>query len=416
MDVRRQTSQPAARVLTAVDRILRDMLDSPRGNDDSLAGAPALVRHIVLTIMRRRATLDWLIDSARRGRVRPRLRRGLWWALTQALFLDGLPPAVAVDTLVGFLRRKSPTEARLANALCRTLLAPGREAVLRSVREQAPPWVVLDLGEALYSRWEKRLSAETLASLAAVLREPAPLVFRVRSGYPAPEGEGIEPLPDPDWAPEARLFRCDDPGAFFSSEAWRRGEYYVQDPATLLAPAFMEARPGECVADLCCAPGGKTLILAEAVGEGGTVIGMDRSPRRLRRFRENISREKSCRVLAGDACFPPFASESFDAVLLDVPCSNTGVLRRKPDVRWHFHARKVRELAELQALILRRSARLVRPGGRLVYSTCSLEPEENTLLVERFLAEQADFRLTRERQVLPAVLHDGAYAAQLIRG
>ncbi len=406
----------AASVLRQVVRGVGDALASPGGlSANGSRPRDAAVHTLVLTILRRRATLDWLIDGVASGPTRDEVRRVLWWALAEALYLDGLPVPVIVDTAVGHLALRNRGEAAFANAVLRRLLAPGREAVLAEVRAHAPPWVSLDLGPALYGVWSRRFSPDALAALAARLLEPAPVVVRCRRGGSDAGAEGIEPIPPADWAPEAALYRCTDPAAFFASPAWRRRAFYVQDPSTLLAPGLLAVREGERVADLCCAPGGKALVLSEAAGPGGKVVCLDRSRTRLARVRENLGGGPAVRLLAGDARRPPFRGESFDAVLLDVPCSNTGVVRRRPDVRWHFSPAGRDELAAQQALMLAAGARLVRPGGRLVYSTCSLEPEENTVVVQGFLGANREYSLERERLLEPGDTHDGAYAALIRR-
>lgn len=406
----------AALVLRQVEAALREVLGTAGGEGPATRAATgATVHQVLMVILRRRATLDWLIDRASRGPTRERVRRVLWWALAEALFLDGLPVPVIVDTAVEDLKLHSRGEGAYANALLRRLLAPGRAAVLATLQSEAPPWVRLDLGAALYEAWSRRLAPAALAALAALLQEPAPLVARLRQGADPAGAAGLEPLPAADWAPNSALYRCADAPAFFASPAWQRRAFYIQDASTLLAPALLAAQPGECVADLCCAPGGKSVYLSEAVGPQGSVVCVDRSAERMARVRENLGTAANVRLLVADARCTPFPNGAFDAVLLDVPCSNTGVVRRRPDVRWHFSAASRDELAAEQTQILAAAARLPRPGGRLVYSTCSLEPEENGAVVQDFLAERPGYRLEAERLLLPSQDHDGAYAVRLRR-
>ena len=212
------------------------------------------------------------------------------------------------------------------------------------------------------------------------------------------------------------MYECADPAAFFASPEFRAGTFYVQDPSTLLAPRLLDVRPGERVADLCAAPGGKSLLLAEALAGTGRLLCADRSPARLQRLRENVlAAWPGTAVLAMDAAAPALRPGGFDAVLLDVPCSNSGVVRRRPDVRWRFTRENLRDLVRLQAALLDGAAPLLRPGGRLAYSTCSLEPEEDGEQVRHFLERHPEFRLDAERLLLPAARHDGAYAAVLRR-
>ena len=406
----------AGLLLRQVCRALPVVLANPGGEAEVGRSAPdALAHQVLMLILRRRATLDWLIDGACSRPPADRLRHVLWWALAEALFLDGLPLPVIVDTAVESLKDGSRGAASFANAVLRRLLAREREAVLAAVQSEAPAWVRLDLGQALYTVWAGRLDAATLAELAARLQQPAPLVARLRQGGEASPATGLEPLAAVPWAPGERLWRVVDAPAFFASPAWARRAFYLQDPSTLLAPKLLAAGPGERVADLCCAPGGKAVLLSEAVGPTGCLVCVDRSAGRMVRVRENLGTASQVRLLVGDARNAPFPDEHFDALLLDVPCSNTGVVRRRPDVRWHFSASGRDDLARTQASILAASARLVRPGGRLVYSTCSLEPEENGGVVHAFLAQHPDYVLETEHLLYPADDHDGAYAARLGR-
>lgn len=406
----------AALLLRQVDTAVRAALGTAGpGLGASRSATDATARALLMLILRRRATLDWLIDRFASGRTRDAVRRVLCWALAEALYMDGLPVPVIVDTAVGHLSRRSRAEASFANAVLRRILAPGREAVLAAVRAEAPPWVRLDLGQPLYSAWSSRLSPGALEALALRLQEPAPVVVRCRRGALAEGVGGIEPLPPVAWAPEGALYRCVDAAVFFASEAWQQRAFYVQDASTLLAPGLLGVRAGERVADVCCAPGGKALLLSEAAGPGGCVVCLDRSLARMGRVRENLAGAANVRLLVGDARRGPCREGAFSAVLLDVPCSNTGVVRRRPDVRWHFTPAGRDELAIEQGRILAASARLLAPGGRLVYSTCSLEPEENTAVVRGFLAQQSGYHLERECLLEPGDWHDGAYAALVCR-
>jgi 16S rRNA (cytosine967-C5)-methyltransferase len=249
--------------------------------------------------------------------------------------------------------------------------------------------------------------------MASLALESATVHARLRAGrsVSTEEVEQLRLVP----AGEQGLFSCTDPNAFFRSRAFTEGRFYVQDPATLVAPALLHVHSGEVVADLCAAPGGKALVLGDSLAGTGCLVCMDRSERRLQRLVANADPGAARTVLVGDAARAPLQSHAFDAVLLDVPCSNTGVLRRRPDAKWRFSAGQLAQLVGLQAGILEDAARLVRPGGRLVYSTCSLEPEENGDQVRAFAARHPEFTLTEERALLPDSGHDGAYCALLGR-
>jgi 16S rRNA (cytosine967-C5)-methyltransferase len=184
----------------------------------------------------------------------------------------------------------------------------------------------------------------------------------------------------------------------------------VQDAVASLVAPFLGPAPGARVLDVCAAPGGKATHLAQLVGPGGEVTAHDRSAERLELVRENALRLG----LTWLRCAPP--EGEYDAVLVDAPCSNTGVLARRPEARWRVREKHLPGLAERQRKILKDAARHVRPGGKLVYSTCSLEPEENTGVVQAFLGAASGFRLEEARTLYPdEAAGDGGFMARLAR-
>jgi len=209
--------------------------------------------------------------------------------------------------------------------------------------------------------------------------------------------------------------------------AFKQGLFFIQDPGSTLVTQYAAIPSGSIVADLCAAPGGKSLELAR---DARTVVAADRSPARLGRLVANRERLEANNILviAADARFP--AIRPVDAVLIDAPCTGTGTFRRHPDARWRLRVSDLAVMAALQTSLLRAAATVVSPGGLLIYSTCSLEPEENEEQVERFLAENAGWQLEAPPvgtvpsetidggylRVLPHVHgSDGAFAARLRR-
>lgn len=198
------------------------------------------------------------------------------------------------------------------------------------------------------------------------------------------------------------------------------GAIYITDPATRHCVDLLDPRPGERVLDACAAPGGKAFLIAAAQGSGEWLTATDSNDKRLPRLRENLQRlhitpaEVACHDWTAPA--PERWHGAFDAILLDVPCSNTGVLRRRVDVRWRLQPEQIEALVATQRSILEHALPCLKPGGRLVYSTCSIEPEENEGQIARFLADHPDFREAGRREVLP---HrdgtDGAFAVLLRR-
>jgi len=217
-----------------------------------------------------------------------------------------------------------------------------------------------------------------------------------------------------DWTGENLVFELKSHPPLNSLPSFRDGWFYLQDPSTLLAPALLGAQPGETILDLCAAPGGKTTFIAQQMHNTGKIIAQDLDQNRLKLVKENCTR-------LGVICVEPMLPSTFDLrpstfnrILVDAPCSNTGVMRRRVDLRWRISPEEISRLQKTQLELLRQAATKLKPDGVLVYSTCSLEPEENSELVKQFLAAQPDFKLEAERQLLPfADGVDGAYVARL---
>jgi 16S rRNA (cytosine967-C5)-methyltransferase len=219
-----------------------------------------------------------------------------------------------------------------------------------------------------------------------------------------------------DWTAETLLFELLDCPLLTSLRTFQEGWFYVQDPGTLLSVRELDPQPGETILDMCAAPGGKTTYIAQLMGNQGKVLATDLSPSRLDLVRENCTRLGATCVTT-EAWSPGLnRSGPLDRILLDVPCSNTGVMRRRVELRWRIRPEELDRLVREQRDILEHASQMIRPGGVIVYSTCSVEPEENSGVVQSFLAAHPTFKLKRDRTLLPfrdGV--DGAFAARLLR-
>jgi 16S rRNA (cytosine967-C5)-methyltransferase len=220
-----------------------------------------------------------------------------------------------------------------------------------------------------------------------------------------------------DWIQESLVFKLKAPPPLTSLRSFREGWFYVQDPSTLLSVSILDPHRNERILDLCAAPGGKATCIAQIVGNEALVIARDNSPTRLALVRENCDRlGASC--VTPELCRPDGSTSDsslrFDRVLIDAPCSNTGVLRRRVEARWRLRLEDLSLSARTQGQLLIQGASLLQPGGVLVYSTCSLEPEENQQVIRKFLADHPRFVLEQERELFPFRDHvDGAYVARL---
>lgn len=374
-----------------------------------------LEQNLLLTISRHQNAMDWLVDQHATGKVRPRTRKVLRWALAEIVFLSGVPAPHVVDSATSFVKRRhSPQEAGFVNACLRSICAEldNKEHFF----DNAPPHIRHRLPEILWNRWLEHYGEETATQIADIILQQADTFLRLRDFPPqnAPSQiKGAIPVDAPAWAPNAQFYKLDRQAHVSISEIFStKARFYIQDPATLLAPSLLAPKPGEVIADLCAAPGGKSVLLAEALKDTGILYAYDISEAKLNRLHENLKGFSCVSVAQMDAA--QFLSPTpLDAVLLDVPCSNTGVLKRKPDAKWSFDLKKLLELTAIQSKILHQASQALKPNGRLVYSTCSIEPEENDLQIEDFLHSHPNFTLVKKQLILPDTNHDGAFAALL---
>jgi 16S rRNA (cytosine967-C5)-methyltransferase len=393
------------------------------------------VRELVYGMLRRRARIDAYLDERVRGgvvRLDADLLDLLRLGAAQLLFMESVPAYAAIAQTVELAKRRHGIGAsKLANAVLRRL---DRERDSLTLPRLNDPLDVLALEGShprwIVARWVTRWGiAETQKLLEANNRE-APLIARpyhvVREQLEAMlETAGVRV----DEAPLAKdsIVLSSPVSSLTELGPFRQGLFHLQDPASTLVTQYACVPTGALVADLCAAPGGKSVELSRVAG---SVFSSDLSFARLQRVVENAERLEipTMHAYVSDARFP--AIRPVDAVLVDAPCTGTGTFRRHPDARWRLKVSDLAVMSSIQRAILRSAADAVKPGGLLVYSTCSLEPEENEQQIERFLAENTDFVLEAPPEgtvpagaldngmlrVLPQ-RHgtDGAFAARLRR-
>jgi 16S rRNA (cytosine967-C5)-methyltransferase len=424
--------------------VLLRLEERPLKPEDILAGAGggaaldpsdrAFLRNLVYGVIRWRRLLDRHLDRhlERPRSVPPLLRQILRLGAFQILFTH-VPPRAAVHTAVALAReRGGEALASLTNAVLRKI-PPGEAGRLEepldpAERHSFPDW--------LATRWQERFGAEeAVALMDASNLHPAP-VLRLNDPR-ADRQEVIRRMGERGLACRPTLFsplgiQTEGQGSLTDFLAGP-GSPSVQDEAFQLVGLAAPREEGR-VLDLFAGLGGKTTLLAGRLAGRGTVTAADRYPAKLAALEEEARRLGlgAIPAVAADAGSPPFAAGAFHGVLLDVPCSGTGVIRRHPDIKWNRRAEDIPRLASQAASFLASAARLVAPGGWLLYATCSLEDEENREVVEGFLARNADFRVERpalpegaESLVTPeghfqSLPHrhglDGAFASLLRRG
>ena len=387
-----------------------------------------LCQELAYGIVRWQATMDWLIGRKTDARAqKPLLQNLLRLGLYQIFWLDRIPAHAAVHETVELARQSGyNTQAGFINAILRGYLREfdATKGLLAELKTKHP-----HLGyshpEWLCARWQTRWGADQAAKLMEWNNTPPKAFARVNTLKADPgkllaqwRDENVEyDFVRRDWLEENAVFELKSHPPLSGLPSFQQGLFYVQDPSTLLAVRELDPQPGESVLDLCAAPGGKLTAIAQLMRNEGRLVAHDTTSERLKLIDQNCTRLGiTCVQTVLPSTFNPQPSTPFDRILIDAPCSNTGVMRRRVDLRWRIRLAEIGRLRSAQLELLRQAASLLIPGGLLVYSTCSLEPEENIEVVTEFLAQHADFKLERTRELLPFVDGvDGTYVARLAK-
>ena len=381
------------------------------------------LQELVYGVVRWEMTLDWLIAQKTGGKPQKEIVQNLLrLALYQMFWLERVPSYAAVNESVEICKRAGfVSQAKFINAVLRGY---GREDTITRQRleelKRAKPAIGWSHPEWLVRRWEKQWGNVKALRLLEWNNSAPPVYARVNTLKTSAcelqqrwslEGVVAEKAEFP-WVSKDLVFRMKNHPPLGTLGSFEQGLFYIQDPSTLLAPGMLEASGGETMLDVCAAPGGKTTFIAQLMSNSGRIVAQDIEPARLKLVQENAGR-------LGATCIstePIQEGLMFDRVLVDAPCSNTGVMRRRVELRWRIKPEEIKRLAQTQMNILKAAAKRVRIGGALVYSTCSLERDENQGVVGQFLAENNGFSLDQEREMTPMIDGvDGAYCARLVR-
>ena len=460
--------QIAARVLQqrcASGEFIEDLLEIALQGAQLSPADRALCLEIVYGVVRWQAALDWLIARKTNGREQKSgLQNLLRLGLYQIFWLDRIPNHAAVHETVELAKRNGfGAQAGFVNAILRGCLREaGETEKLLAELKTTQPAIGWSHPEWLVARWQRRWGAERTAQLLEWNNTPPKTFARVNtlkfrrgelheSQNKSAENSGRRVTPPSefkdagdlltrwrdenveydfvrrDWLEENMVFELKSHPPLAQLESFRQGWFYIQDPGTLLAVCKLGPQPGETILDFCAAPGGKTTFIAQLMNNQGRIVAQDISTERLKLVQENCAR-------LGVTCVEPVLPSTlnslpgqsgattgqpltcFDRILVDAPCSNTGVMRRRVDLRWRIQPEEIQRLRDLQLNLLKQAAPRVKSGGVLVYSTCSLEPEENQEVVKQFLSGHKEFKLESECELLPFVDNvDGAFVARLKR-
>jgi 16S rRNA (cytosine967-C5)-methyltransferase len=347
------------------------------------------VQDLVYMVLRRFRPLRKVLGEFVKKWPKGELEALLYVGAAQILYMNEIPDFAAVNETVEAAKEcENRNIAKVVNGVLRNLIRRREEmtamisASSADERESFP--------SVLYRRWVERFGADDAEKLAKWHNEPAETFLSY---------------------PDGRYEKLERGRKVTEVEGFTDGKFIVQDPGTRLAIELLCVNAGEKILDACAAPGGKTIQIA---WRGAETVACEVNPKRRRRLVENLRRSKLAdNVQVIDNLD---GEDVYDKVLVDAPCSNTGVFRRRPDARWNWNEEKLNALVTLQAQILDKVAAAVKPGGRLVYSTCSNEQEENQQQVEAFLKRHPEFVLVQMNESVPFISgHDGAFAAALDR-
>lgn len=433
----------AIKILNRIDRTdayLERMLDNEMKSTEMSGPDKALLYEIVHGVVRWQGRLDWILNGFYKGtfsKAIPNLKNALRVALYQILFLDRVPDYAAVNEVVEFVKKlQGQKPADLVNAVLRNIIRSKN-----AIRYPDPEEDIVGYLAAYYShpswmvkRYLARFGRENTEKLLAANNEKPYLTLRINALKTKPDEfkallESVNlKYHQGNYLPE--FFKLHNLTNITAWEYYTKGYFNIQDESAGLACRLLDVQEGQRVLDMCAAPGGKTAYIAALMHSRGEVVAIDRFESRLRLLQKNMTRlgVDCVRVVVADAL--DYKSLPFDRVLVDAPCTGTGTLSKKPDIKWKKDIFDIHNLNISQLKLLSKAATLVKSGGIVVYSTCSVEPEENFEIVKKFLKDNPNFRFESAKGMFPEELidengciqtlphihkTDGAFAARLVR-
>lgn len=440
----------ALQVLTGVEQegAYSNLLLNGALQKSGLSGPDAgLATELVYGTISRLNTIDYLLEpfvSKGLGKLQPWVRNLLRLSFYQVYYLDRIPPHAAVNEAVNIAKKRGHQGiSGMVNGVLRSVLRSKDELKIPdhlspvariSLQHSHPEWLV--------SRWIEQYGEETAEAICQGNNEPPSVSVRVNTArinrdelLKQMEEQGLD-VSASRLSPDGIIVKS---GGNMALTAWyREGLLSVQDESSMLVAHAVDPQPGMSVLDCCAAPGGKTCHIAEKLEGSGKVVANDIHPHKAKLIEDQALRLDLSNVvtLSEDAAklAERFPQESFDRILLDAPCSGLGVIRRKPDLKWAKTPGDISEIRGIQAELLDAVSGLLKPGGILVYSTCTIEPQENAGMVQQFLSRHPEFEVAQDDlsfwqglneasaretiglQILPQDYHsDGFYIARLVK-
>lgn len=388
-------------------------------NDNITQKDRALITQLVNGVIQNKLLLDYIMSQFSKiklSKLTPFVKNAIRLGIYQVYFLDRVPDFAAVNESVNLVKKNEGRKAaNFTNAVLRNVLRhkemlsfPEKDKDITkylSVYYSFPPWMV--------KRWLGLFGADFTEKLCRAFNEPPCLCIRVNTLLTNRNNllqrlkdEGVHAVPG-KFADEAIYILQSPP--IHQLKSFEDGLFTVQDESSIIASLAVDPKANEQVLDVAAAPGGKSTHMAALMQNQGTIVSWDIHPHRVKLIEENASRLKASivKTRVKDAkILDETMMGSFDRVLIDAPCSGLGVIRRKPDIKWSKKPDDIKALRNEQEHIFFVCSKYVKPGGVLVYSTCSIEPKENEELVEDFLAKNQEFAYDDLRKSLPETLHD----------
>ena len=403
---------------------VEENLDKSLNSNDIKIVDRRLIQELIFGVIRWRGVLDFLIDRKVARKMPHRIVRWvLRLGLYQLFWLDRIPDHAIVNESVSLVAHLGyPQHKGFVNALLRNYIRErdGTRTLLMNLKSQNP-FLGYSHPQWLCEKWESVWGRDAMVRLLE-WNNTIPKVFARINQLVIPVSEMLNRWDheeiqyrkyQQEWFSEHSIYELLAFPRLTQLASFHDGCFYIQDPSTLLSVTQLDPRPGDTILDFCASPGGKTAMIAERMKNQGVIFAHDALSHRLTKLHENLKRMKiTCAQVISNQS--ELKQMHFDRILLDVPCSNTGVMRRRVELRWRIQSDEILRLASIQRELLEKAAPLLKPNGVLVYSTCSLEKEENSLVVTSFLRDHPEFRLQFERQLLPFVDEvDGAYVVKM---
>jgi 16S rRNA (cytosine967-C5)-methyltransferase len=416
----RGTSVKILNRVERTDSYLDKLIDSELRSNEFNDFDKALLMEIVHGVLRWQSKLDWVLNGFFHGnfsKAEVTVRNTLRAALYQILFLDKVPDHAAVNEAVEFMKRvRGDKAAGLVNGVLRNIIrnkegihypdVQNDAALYLSTMYSFPLWMV--------RRWMNRFGFYETEKLLEAQNQKPGLTLRVNTLKTSVEDfmkmfelhnisyERSEFLPT--------FIRTSNLSNISQTEIFRRGFFTVQDESAGIAATLLDVQPGERVIDLCAAPGGKTTFFGETMKNQGTIVAVDKYQTRLSLVKTGCERLGITNVeyVAGDGT--TLETETADKIIVDTPCSGLGVLQKKPDIKIKRELRDIMEITGSQDALLENAAKLLRSGGAMVYSTCTIEPEENFSMVKKFLERHPEFTVDHAAKYVNAkIVHPDGY-------